>query len=98
LVKQDDFSSDPTCSKMNLNRTAVLDWTSPRRVSLQSRRSFEEHVDCCVRTTEAVDGDDVAALNSVLANREIRQIDGGAHSWLSDFDVAAMILNGTNPS
>jgi hypothetical protein len=83
---------------MNLNGTAVLDWTRCRRISVHARRSLDKHVDCGLRNAAFPERNDVAALCSVLANREIRQIHRCAHSRLSDLEIAAVVLNGTNPS
>src|SRR5207244_11454399 len=88
-IQKRDLRSSATCSKMNLNGTAVLDWTRCRRISVHARRSFDKHVDCGLRTAAFPERDDVAALCSVLANREIRQVHPCAHSRLMDLEVEA---------
>src|SRR5256886_15293606 len=87
-IQKRDLRSNATCSKMNLNGTAVLDWAGCRRNSVHARGPFDKHVDCGVRTAAFPERDDVATLYSVLANTEIRQIHRCAHSRLRDLDIA----------
>src|SRR2546430_16860394 len=81
-IQKRDLRSNATCSKMNLNGTAVLDWAGCRRNSVHARGPFDKHVDCGVRAAALPGRDVVAPLYFLLAHTESRQIPTPAHSPL----------------
>src|SRR2546430_12524152 len=88
-IQKRDLRSNATCSKMNLNGTAVLDWAGCRRNSVHARGPFDKHVDCGVRAVPLPERDDGGTFCFLLAHTEITQIHCCAPSRLSELAIAA---------
>src|SRR6266699_6558571 len=81
---------------MDMDYAAVFERARRGRLPIQSCRSFQNNVNDIGRCANIGDGDDIAAFNSIGPDWNIRQINRGARSRLSDFQIAVVALNRTN--
>ena len=81
---------------MDMDYAAVFERARRGRLPIQSCRSFQNNVNDIGRCANIGDGDDIAAFNSIGPDWNIRQINRGARSRLSDFQIAVVTLDGSH--